>query len=140
MAVRPYQGFPRHTEALHVDLVANPVPGRAEMNAVAGAGCLEVHVVVGIFIVRLQEVVIHILGSQLYIDRFNAQRLKFQHGHCSCGILKKRVVNFYGNLLTGNQFSLYQMGFQYFVGQVFGHIFNSPFRSSFSCFHIFVFS
>ena len=50
-------------------------------------------VVVRVLVVRLQEVVIHVLGSQLHLDPIDPEGFELQHGHGAGGILKEGVVD-----------------------------------------------
>jgi hypothetical protein len=61
MTVGTKQGCARPAEALHVDGMTNPVPGRAEPDTESFASTLQEQVVVGVAMIRLQQIVIDVL-------------------------------------------------------------------------------
>ena len=79
------------------------------MDAVTSTRRLKESVIVRIFAVGLKDVVIHILGGQLNLDRINSQRLEFQHGHGSGGVLKQCLIYLDGDLFAWNQTSINKM-------------------------------
>ena len=77
--------------------------------------------VIRVFVVGLQEVMIHVLDCRFRLYTVDTQGLRFQYGHGSGGILEKGVVDGNGNLPAGNQVPFKQVRFQDLVRQVFRH-------------------
>jgi hypothetical protein len=111
MAVRSQEGLARDTESLHMNLVRNPIPGPTEVDPIAGGGSLEVSVVIGILVVRLQQVMVYVLDRKRSPDLFNPHCLEFQHSQRPCGILQERMINPDGDFPAGNQLAFNQVGF-----------------------------
>ena len=91
------------------------------MDAVPGAGGLKVQMVIRVLKVRLQEVVIHILGRKFRLDPVDPQAFKGQHGHGAGGILKQGLVYLDGDFFSWCKFPLHQMVQQDFTGKIFRH-------------------
>jgi hypothetical protein len=70
---------------------------------------LQVFVIVSIFVIGLEDIVIHVLRCQFRLDCSNSERLKLQHGHGACGILQECLIDPYGDFFAGNKAPLYQM-------------------------------
>src|SRR5208337_3504929 len=79
MAIGAEQGLSGNSEPLHVNLMGNAVSWRAEMDSISGRSALKVDVIVGIFAVRLDDVVIHVLDGKISLYRAQPQGLEFQH-------------------------------------------------------------
>ena len=93
------------------------------MDSISGRGALEVDVIVRIFVVCLDNVVIHVLDGKIGLYRAHLQGLEFQHGHGPRGVLKKYLVDSDADFLTRNQFSFNQVSFEYLLGQILSHYF-----------------
>jgi hypothetical protein len=72
------------------------------MNAVTAAHGLEISVVIAVFVIRLKDIMVHILDGYLCLGLINPEGFKLQHGHGTCSILKQRVINPYGDLFAGH--------------------------------------
>ena len=118
VAVGPDHRQPGVAEALHVHLVGDPVAGPGKVKAVAGAGSLQVLVVVGVLVVGLQQVVVDILGREVGLDPVQAEGLEFEHGHGAGGVLEQGMIDPDGDLLAGDELSLDQVIFENFAGEV----------------------
>ena len=80
MTIGARKRFARDAEALHMNLVRNPVARPAEMDPVPRGSGLEKPVIIGNLAVCLQQVVVHIVGRQLDPHPIEAQGLELQHG------------------------------------------------------------
>ena len=86
--------------AVALDFRPEDTIGR-EMDAVAGAGGLQVLVVVGVLVVGLQQVVIDVLGAEIGLHPVQAQCFEFEHRHGAGGVLQQGVVDADGDLFAG---------------------------------------
>ncbi len=77
------------------------VAGPAEMYAVAGAGALQIAMVVGVAKIGLQQIMIDILGGQFDPHLIQTKGLEFEESHGAGGILQQGLVDTDGNLCTG---------------------------------------
>ena len=118
VTVSPQKRLARDTESLHVHLVGYAVPRPAEMDAVAGTGRLQIFVIVRILVIRLKNIVVHILRCQLNVDRVEPQGFKFEHGHGAGSILQQRVVDRDRHLPAAYHLPVNQMGRQDLMGQI----------------------
>ncbi len=98
-----------------------PLPGAREMDAVAGAGGLQVLVVVGVLVVGLQQVVVDVLRRQLDLHPVESEGLELEHGHGAGGILQQGMVDGDADLLAGDQLPVDQVFVENLVCQVFCH-------------------
>jgi hypothetical protein len=118
VTVGTQKGLPGDAEPLHVHLVRNAVARGTEVQPVAGAGRLEVAVIVGVLIVGLKDVVVHVLDGQLRAHPMDPQGLQLQHGHGPGRILEQDVIDADGDLPPRSQASLHQVGFQDLMGEI----------------------
>ncbi len=115
-------------EALHMHLMRDAVSRTAEVDAVAGAGGLQVAMIVGVLVVGLQQVVVDVLGGQVDLHPLKPQGLELEHGHGPRRVLQQGVVDADGDLLAGDEAPLDQMSLQNLAGEIFCH-FAPPFRT-----------
>lgn len=111
MAVRARQRFARHTEALHMDDMADAVARRGKPDAEPAARALQKAMVVGIKIVDLQKIVIDILRADLRIHAFKAKRFQRQHDERAGRILCERLVDLERDRFACVQGTVREVGF-----------------------------
>ena len=115
MAVRADQGFARNAKALQVHLVANAVARAGEVNAMLLRHGLNVSVVVGVLKAGLQGVVVDVRHGAFGFDPIDPHSLEFQVRHGTGCVLRKGLVNFQPNFLSGDHLTLDQVGFDQFL-------------------------
>jgi hypothetical protein len=93
------------------DAVSRPTVPQSEL----AAGAAQKKMVVGIFKVRLQKVVIDILGREFGLDSRDLHRFEFEHDHRSGGVLGEGLIDFETDLVTGVHTSFNQVAFDKFV-------------------------
>jgi len=93
VTVCPQKSLAGNTEPFHMDLVADAVACGAEMESVASCCGLEIAVVVGVLVVRLQDVVVDILHGQFRLNRGDAEGLELEHGHGPGCILQEGLID-----------------------------------------------
>jgi hypothetical protein len=79
-------------EALHVQVVADAVPGTGVVDAVSGGEALQEAVVVRVLEVELDDVVVNVLDRKIDLDAVDAHPLELKAGHRACGVLEQCLV------------------------------------------------
>ena len=92
MGVRPDERRARSGEALHVQVVADAVPGAGVVDAVLGGEGLQEAVVVRVLEVELDDVVVHVLDGEVHLDALHSHPLELQAGHRARGVLEQRLI------------------------------------------------
>nr|WP_246041837.1 hypothetical protein [Desulfoglaeba alkanexedens] len=110
--------FSGDSEPSHVRLMADPVPGRVEIDAELGARRLRVTVVVYVLAVGLQQVVIDVLRALFGPHSIDPQGFKFEHGRGAGGVLKQRAIDPDADFLALNRAALYHVRFYDFLRDV----------------------
>jgi hypothetical protein len=85
--------------------MGNPVPRATEVDPEASAGGPEILMIVGILVIRLEQIVIHILGRQFRFHPVDPEGLKLEHGHRAGGVLQQCVIDSDPDLLVRDQSS-----------------------------------
>ena len=101
MAVGADQRLAGHAEALQVHLVADPVAGAGEADAVLLRHGLDIAVVVGVLEAALEGVVVDVGHGQLGAHPLDAHGLEFEVGHGAGGVLGQGLVDAQGDLAAG---------------------------------------
>ena len=117
----PKQGSSRFSEALHVNGMADPVARPAVPDAELFARAKQKQVVVGILEIRLQQIVIDVLGRHLGLGPGNLHGLKLQHHHGSGGILGQGLIDAQSNFLPRRHFPVHQVSLDQLLGNVLFH-------------------
>jgi hypothetical protein len=113
--------LPRLAEALHVDVVTDPVPGPREVQAVLARQRLQHAVIVGVLVVELDDVVIDVLDRTVDLDARLAQLLELHQGHGSRGVLKQRLVHAERDRTAWFELAVGQVRSEDLVGETLGH-------------------
>ncbi len=124
--VRAQERFARPAEPFEMDLVADAVAGPRVKDAVLCGHGLEVAVVVGVLKPVLERVVVHVAHRELGFDLRNSHGLELEVGHGAGGVLRQGLVDPDRDLGARLEFSFNEMGFQYFVNDVFAHTGSTP--------------
>ena len=121
VAVRAQQGLARLAEALHVHGVADAVARAAEPDAEPLAGALQEEVVVGILDIRLDQVVVDVLGRDLGLHAVQAHRFQLQHHQRAGGVLGQGLVDADADFLARASFHPRPDGFGSIYVSVHSH-------------------
>ena len=121
MGIRPQKGFTGLTETLQVHLMAYAVSGFGVIHPVFGSKGPEIGVVVGILEAHLDGLMINVDDGELGLHPGNPHGLKLHSSHGARGVLVEGLIYLNGYLATGNQFTLYQMFFEYLLDNVKSH-------------------
>jgi hypothetical protein len=92
MGIRPDERRTGSGETLHVQVVADSVPGTGVVDAVSGGETLQEAVVVRVLEVELDDVVVNILDCKIHLDAVHAHPLELQAGHRACGVLEQCLI------------------------------------------------
>jgi hypothetical protein len=93
VGVGPEHRLPGLAEPLHVDVVADPVPGAREVQPVLPRERLQHAVVVGVLVVELDDVVIDVLDRALDLGPRLAELLELHQRHRAGGVLEQRLIH-----------------------------------------------
>src|SRR5262249_8207939 len=93
VAVGADQGLARFAEALHVGGMADAVSRTAVPDAEAAAGGTQKEVLFAIQIIRLEEIMVDILGGDADLHALGAHRFKFQHDEHSQHVLWEYLID-----------------------------------------------
>ena len=121
VAVGADEGFPRGTEALQMDLVADAVARTGEIDPVLLGHGLDVAVVVGVFKAALQGIVVNIGHTALCSNPGHAHGLELQIGHGAGGVLSEGLVNAEANVRAYGHFAADQVALNDFLRDGFSH-------------------
>ena len=114
----PEHRLPRLAEALHVDVVADPVARAREVQPVLARQRLEHAVVVGVLVVELDDVVVDVLHGALDLDPRLAELLELHQRHRAGGVLEQRLVHADRDRRPGLELAVGEVLLQDLVGQV----------------------
>ena len=103
VAVGADERLARHGEALAVDVVADPVPGPREPDAVLRGHRLEEPVVVGVLEVDLEDVVVDVDDRRVDLDPVVPEELELHHRHRPGRVLRERLVDGDRDLLARDE-------------------------------------
>ncbi len=108
-------------EALHVDVVADPVARAREVQPVLARQRLEHEVVVGVLEVELDHVVVDVLDGALDLDARLAQLFELHQRHRAGGVLQQRLVHPDRDRLARLELPVSEVLLEDLAGQVLGH-------------------
>src|SRR5215208_3681588 len=92
MGIRPDERRTGSGETLHVQVVADSVPGTGVVDAVSGGETLQEAVVVRVLEVELDDVVVNILDREIHLDAIDAHPLELQAGHRARCVLEQCLI------------------------------------------------
>jgi len=124
VAVRTDQRFAGHAEALHVHGMADPIAGTAIPDAEFFTRAQQKKMVVGIFVIELQQIMIDILRGQFCPHPRHLHGFESQHDQCAGRILGQGLIDSKPDLLSGPHGATDQMRCDQFLGDIFSH--NAP--------------
>ena len=113
--------LPGLAEALHVDVVADPVARAREVQPVLAGQRLEHAVVVGVLEVELDDVVVDVLDRALDLDARLAELLELHQRHRAGGVLEQRLVHADRDRPARLQLPVGEVLLEDLAGQVLGH-------------------
>ena len=122
MTVRADQRFSRNTEAFQMHLMTDTVAGSGKTDTMLFCDRTDKTMVVRIFKTVLQCVVVNVGNRAFCLYPRYAYRFKFQISHCTCGVLRERLIDFYSDLAAFDELTVNQMVFEYFFGQCQSHM------------------
>jgi hypothetical protein len=71
--------------------------------------------VVGIFVVLLNQVVVHVLRGQFAVEAIDIHGLEFEHDHRTGGVLGQRLIDLQRDLFTRIQLAVDEMALDEFL-------------------------
>jgi hypothetical protein len=111
-----------------VHRVADAVAGLGVPDAEAAAGAAQEQVVVGVAVVRLQQVVVDVLCRQLGLDSVELHRLELEHHHGARRVLGQRVVDPDRDLFARSHLAIDEVAADQLVRDVLAHVLPVPFH------------
>ena len=118
----PMSVFSGDGKALEMDLMANPIAGTREANAVFFRYRLDITVIVGVFKARLQGVVVDVGDGKLCFDALCAHCLKLQIRHRAGGVLCQCLIDAKPDFRAGLHLPRDKVGSDDFLCECVSHV------------------